>query len=85
MFYVTGSHKKLKTCDFLFYFQYTFNYMTGFSTEIEDAIGMIRDRFPEKRFPYLTLEQVNRLKVIPSASSISLLPPNNKVSYVSSI
>jgi len=60
---------------------YLFILKPGYAAEIEDALGMIRDRFPEKKFPFLSLQQVNQLKLIPCASAISFLPPNNKVPF----
>lgn len=54
---------------------------TGVCAEIEHAIQMIRERFPTKRYPQLTLEQVNLHQVIP-ASNISFIP-NNRVSFYS--
>jgi len=57
----------------------------GLCSEIEDAIRMIRDRFPIKRFPYLTLDQVNHQKSISSSTSISLLPSNNKLKLIEGV
>ena len=50
----------------------------GLSQEIEEALAMIRERFPANAFPYLSLEQTNDGKQ-PPVSSISFLPSNNKV------
>jgi len=57
----------------------------GMCSEIEEAIAMIRDRFPVKRFSYLTLEQVNHQKPTPPTASISFLPSNNKLSLVEGV
>jgi A-kinase anchor protein 1 len=57
----------------------------GLCSEIEDAIRMIRERFPIKRFPYLTLDQVNLQKSISPSTSISLLPSNNKLKLIEGV
>ena len=47
-------------------------------SEIDEALAMIRDRFPSNTFPYLSLEQVNSSAV----PALAYLPSNNKVSFI---
>lgn len=49
----------------------------GSRSEIDTALNMIRERFPLKRYPALTLEQVTYDTGI--AAGLSFLPANNKV------
>ncbi|XP_018330991.1 A-kinase anchor protein 1, mitochondrial isoform X2 [Agrilus planipennis] len=51
---------KLKVCQ-----------IEGTQLEIDTALEMIRDKFPEKRYPELTLEQVSFL---PPVSTVPLIP-----------
>lgn len=48
----------------------------GMCSEIDEALAMIRDRFPSNTFPYLSLEQVN----YSSQPALAYLPSNNKLS-----
>ncbi|ODN02613.1 KH domain-containing protein C56G2.1 [Orchesella cincta] len=57
----------------------------GVCTEIEQAILMIRERFPLKRFPHLTLEQVNmQNSQVAPASNISFIP-NNRLNLIEGV
>ncbi|CAL8137358.1 unnamed protein product [Orchesella dallaii] len=57
----------------------------GVSSEIDQALLMIRERFPLKRFPQLTLEQVNmQNSQVAPASNISFIP-NNRLSLIEGV
>lgn len=49
----------------------------GTKSEIEKALKMIRDKFPSKRYPDLTLEQVH---FTPMVSTVPLIPDHLYVS-----
>ena len=53
-----------------------FTFFAGMCTEIDQALGMVRERFPFRKFPRVTLEQVNYDGV---PASMAFLPANNKV------
>ncbi|CAG7834983.1 unnamed protein product [Allacma fusca] len=56
----------------------------GLCTEIDEALAMIRERFPANTFPYLSLEKTNQGKQTPP-SSVSYLPSNNKLSLIEGV
>jgi len=55
----------------------------GVGKEIEDAIEMIRERFPVKQYPCITLAQVIYDGELPT--SISFLPANNKLNLIEGV
>jgi hypothetical protein len=54
------SNNKLKVCS-----------VEGTQNEIDSALKLIRDKFPIKRYPEVTLEQISFL---PQVSTVSLVP-----------
>ena len=53
------TNNKLKVCT-----------IEGSQNEIDSALKLIRDKFPQKRFPEVTLEQVSFLPQIPAVSLV---------------
>lgn len=57
----------------------------GLSSEIDAALGMIRDKFPVKRFPELTLEQISYVPIVPDCMHLRLIEGVNNDTIVSCV